>query len=241
MFYDWSEVVRRIGNDVLRVWDLIAIGCSISFAFSLLSLIFFRFPNTLPLVISASSLLCVTLFGFLAYFLNKESDRVYGLLYDDWEGIDIEGPDNANMHTEVYVYLSYAVVGVAALVLLSIVCLIPSLGRSVHILRLSARPLKNIPSLLAFPLVEIVLGVFFICLMTTICLYAISIGTIDEVDTDVAEVAGGEVKVLKFSAVSRLGMIFVIPMSLWWLSFLSMVGEYVVASASSVWFFSKDK
>ena len=242
LFEDVEEVVRRIGNDVYRAWDLIGIGCAVAFAFSLIFLIFFRFPSTLPMVISISAFLVLCIFGALAYMLIKEKDRIHDLLYDDWEGVEMDEP-NSDMDTEVYVYISYGLIGIAALVLLAIVCLIPSLSRSVHILRLSSRPLKNIPSLLIFPLVEVLLGAFMICFMFTVCLYTISIGDIEKHDTDVLELfpVGGEVKVIDFQPVTRYLMIFVIPMSLWWLSFLSMVGEYVVSSAAAVWFFSKDK
>lgn len=199
LFDEADGVLLRIGNDIFRSWDLVGIGCAVAFAFSLVFLIFFRFPSTLPMVISISSFLVLCIFGALAYMLIKEKDRINDLLYEDWEGVTMDEP-NSDMDTEMYVYISYVLIGIAALVLLAIVCLIPSLSRSVHILRLSSRPLKNIPSLLIFPLVEIILGVFFICLMTTICLYAISIGDIETHDTDVLELvkAGGEVKRIEF-------------------------------------------
>jgi hypothetical protein len=36
-------------------------------------------------------------------------------------------------------------------------------------------------------------------------------------------------------------MIFVVPLLLWWLSLLTLIGEYAVASAAATWFFSHDK
>jgi hypothetical protein len=129
----------------------------------------------------------------------------------------------------------------AFVIIIAIVCVMPSLPRSMHILSLAARPLKNMPSLLLFPLVEILLGACIFVLMIGLCLYAISIGDIDTVDTSVANVSGGEVKEINFSSYSRLLLIFFVPMCFWWLSFLSHVGEFVVSSAGSVWFFSKDK
>jgi hypothetical protein len=64
------------------------------------------------------------------------------------------------------------------------------------ILALAARPLKNIPNLLLFPLAEIALGIPVFLLMVALCLYAISIGEISEVDTNVESVPGGKVKVI---------------------------------------------
>jgi hypothetical protein len=61
------------------------------------------------------------------------------------------------------------------------------------------------------------------------------------VDTDVASVAGGEVKIIDFSIYARLMMIFFFPVIFWWLSFLAYVGEFCVTSAGAIWFFSKDK
>ena len=98
---DVDEVVRRIGNDILRSWDLIATGVAIAFTISLTFLIFFRFPSSMPTVIAVFSFLILFLLGAISYFLYVEEDRVYDLLYGDWEGVEMEGTER-NIHTRIY-------------------------------------------------------------------------------------------------------------------------------------------
>lgn len=194
----------------------------------------------MPAIIATFSFLILLLLGAIAYFLYVEEDRVYDLLYDDWEGVEMEGTER-NINTRIYQYLTYVVVGLTAIIVIVLISLVPSLGKSVHILRLAARPLKNMPSLLLFPMIEIFLGLIVFVIMLGLCLSLISIGTIEREDSDVFQVAGAEIKIIDFYTSARLGMIFIIPMSLWWLSFLSMLGEYAVASSAAVWFFSKEQ
>ena len=89
-------------------------------------------------------------------------------------------------------------------------------------------------------MIEILVGLIVFTVMIGLCMSLISIGTIETESSRVFNVAGGEIKIIDFYTSARLGMIFIIPMCLWWLSFLSMFGEYIVASSASVWFFSKE-
>jgi hypothetical protein len=101
LFTDEKEVVRRIGNDVFRSWDIIAFGSLLSVIIGLLFLIFFRFPGSMPVCIAVSCMLTIILLGAMAYFLYQESDRVYDLVNDDYYDVEMEKVDK-DVHSKAY-------------------------------------------------------------------------------------------------------------------------------------------
>jgi hypothetical protein len=152
IFQDVEFVGLRVVADVFRAWDVILIGVAISFALALLFLIFFRFPGTMLYVIAACCVLTVFLFGVCSYLLWEESQRVYDLINDDYKNVEMEDSDD-NLDSWWYYYLAITVAIVGGLVLLVIIVLALSVKRTFEILRLSARPLKNVPLLLLIPFV----------------------------------------------------------------------------------------
>ena len=238
IFEDKDEVTRRAAGDIFRTWDVISISIGVSLAVSLVYLIFFRFPSTLPAVIVASATITVLLFGFIAYLLFNETDRIYDLIHDDFHGVDME-EDDKNTHTKIYQYLSYVSIIFGILTAIIFVVLIPTLRRSVGILRISTRPLKNIPALLFLPIIQVILGACVFVLMISTSMWAISIG---DVDTESYKaVPGGEIKIIDYYTSYRYCLCFIIPMCIWWLSLIITMGEYIATSAASYWFFSKEK
>jgi len=238
IFEDEDEITRRAAGDIFRTWDVISISIGVSLAVSLVYLIFFRFPSTLPAVIVASATLTVLLFGFIAYFLFSETDRIYDNIHDDFHGVDMDG-DDKTIHTRIYQYLSYISIIMGILVAIIFVVLIPKLRRTVGILRISTRPLKNIPALLFLPILQVILGGCVFVLMISTSMWAISIGDIDT--ESYKEVPGGEIKIIDYYTSYRYSLLFIIPMCLWLLSLIITMGEFIATSAASYWFFSKEK
>jgi hypothetical protein len=68
----------------------------------------------------------------------------------------------------------------------------------------------------------------------------VSLGNVDEITYE-GEIPGDEVKVIHFHTKTRFFLLFTVPMCFWWLSFISLSGEFVINSAAAVWFFSKEK
>ena len=69
---------------------------------------------------------------------------------------------------------------------------------------------------------------------------AASIGEIDKITYE-GNISGGNVKIIDYYENVRLLYILAIPVCFWWLSAISMFGEYIVAGAASSWFFAKEK
>ena len=226
-------------GDVFKSWDLIALGLCISFALALMFLIFFRFPSTMQYVVIVCCVLAISFVALLAYFVYEEADRVYDLINDDHDNVDMEGTDD-NVDSDVYRILCYVICVIGALLIVATMILLFSVKRTFEILRLSARPLKNIPLLLLVPLVEILIGAIFVMALATSSMATVTVGNIDERDYD-GDIPGGDVKVIHYHTATRVLMIFTIPMCLWWMSIIATSGEYIVNSAAAVWFFSKDK
>jgi hypothetical protein len=65
-----------------------------------------------------------------------------------------------------------------------------------------------------------------------------TIGNVDERTYD-GSIPGDEVKVIHFHTSTRWLLAFTIPAFFWWMSFVATTGEYIVNSASAIWFFSK--
>ena len=74
----------------------------------------------MPIVIAVFSFLILFCLGAVSYFLYIEEDRVYDLLYDDWEGVEMEGTER-NIHTRIYQYLTYVTVVITAMILIAII------------------------------------------------------------------------------------------------------------------------
>jgi hypothetical protein len=97
---------------------------------ALIYLVFYRFPSTLRVVLILSSFVTLLLLLAIAAFLYFEEDRVYDLLYeDDFYDVKMEGGER-DVHVRIYQYLAYVVVGVAFLVTLSSILMIPKIGQS---------------------------------------------------------------------------------------------------------------
>lgn len=164
---------------------------------------------------------------------------MYDLVNDDHDDVPMEGTDD-NVNSEVYRILCYLICGIGGVLLLAILILLFSVRRTFEILRLSARPLKNIPLLLLVPLAELLIGAIFVVILAAASMATVTIGNIDEREYE-GDIPGGEVKVIHYHTHTRLVLIFIIPMCLWWMSIIATSGEYIVNSAAAVWFFSKDK
>lgn len=67
-----------------------------------------------------------------------------------------------------------------------------------------------------------------------------SLGEVDRIEYE-GDIPGDHVKVLHYHELTRWMLLFTIPVCLWWLSAVASAGEYIVSSASAVWFFSKEK
>jgi hypothetical protein len=67
----------------------------------------------------------------------------------------------------------------------------------------------------------------------------ISAGEIERYDY--AGVPGGELKRLSYHVSWRYAMIFFVPVCFVWILAVVAMGEFVVSTAASVWFFSKER
>ena len=168
-----------------------------------------------------------------------EEHRIYDLVNDDEDGVEMNSTDE-NIHTRSYFSLAIILAVIAGIIFGVTTLLLVSVGDTFPILRLAARPLKNIPMMLLVPIVQIALGSVIFVMMISSSMAVISIGEQDTIEYD-GTIAGDHVKIIHYHELTRLILILTIPVCLWWLSFIATAGEYIVSSASAVWFFSKEK
>jgi solute carrier family 44 protein 1 (choline transporter-like protein) len=202
-------------------------------------LIFFRFPGSMTAVLIVCSVLSILLIAFLGALVWDESDRLYNLINDDDDGVSMDNSDD-NVNSEGYQTVAIAIVAIGVIVLIAIIILMCNVKRTFEILRLSARPLKNIPLLLLIPMFELFLGAALLGGMLAACMATVTVGNYDTISYD-GNFPGGEVKMIHYHENTRWLLIFIIPVFLWWLSFIATSGEFIVNSAAAVWFFSKEK
>jgi hypothetical protein len=117
--------------------------------------------------------------------------------------------------------------------------MIPKIGKIANILRISTRPLKNIPQLLILPIIQVCVGLIVLLFMLTMSIHIVTIGDIDRIDYN--GVPGGEIKIIEYYVGWRYILIFIVPICFLWLSIIVTIGEFICASSSSIWFFSKEK
>ena len=82
-------MTRRVAGDILKSWDVILIGTCISFALSLIFLIFFRFPGSMKTVVALFSLIGIIFMGGLSVLTFYEEHRVYDLINDDEDNVEM--------------------------------------------------------------------------------------------------------------------------------------------------------
>ena len=68
----------------------------------------------------------VVLLGAIAYFVYNEADRVYDLVNDDTDNVNVEGTDD-NVNSEGYRILSYFIIAVAVILVIIIIILLVNL------------------------------------------------------------------------------------------------------------------
>lgn len=138
-------------GDILKAWDVILIGLFIAFSFALIFLIFFRFPSTMKIVVAVFSLIGLFCMASLSVLTFYEEFRVYDLINDDEDEVEMNSTDE-NVHSHSYFLLAVALALVGFLIFVAVIVLLISVRDTFAILRLAARPLKNIPMLLLVPI-----------------------------------------------------------------------------------------
>jgi hypothetical protein len=129
--------------------------------------------------------------------------------------------------------------GIALLVGIVCALMIPKFKKSSEVLRYSARPLKNITGLLLVPFVQLFCQAVFFMLMLGLMYGVITQGDIERIDY--SGVPGGEIKTIEYNISWRYTMIFFVPICLLWMQVTISAGEFIAATATSIWVFSQDK
>jgi hypothetical protein len=74
----------------------------------------------MPPCIASSCVVTILLFGFISFCLYKESERVYGLLNDDFYDVDVETAEH-DKNTRVYLYMAYFMIAIGAALMLPMI------------------------------------------------------------------------------------------------------------------------
>lgn len=236
-FFDTNKArITLILGDIYRGWDVMGIACLIATGVGLAFMLLIRFGFMTYIVVYSSAVLVTLEFAAVVYLVYRDSNRVDENRCDDFGPVDMQDCDSDE---DNYLVLTYCVGAICIFLVLVIGLLLPSMKRSISVFRASLRPLRNVYSLFILPIIALFIGGAVLTSLVFSLIYGGSVGDIDKIDED--SVPGGEVKMIDLYSRERYILIFVIPVHLWWLSFVSAVCEYLIASIATFWFFSKDK
>jgi hypothetical protein len=236
-FFDNHEArITLILGDIYRGWDVMGMACLIAAGVGLSFMFLMRVGWMTYVVVYSSMLLLALEFAAVVYLVYKDSDRVDENRCDDFGPVDMQDCDSDENR---YLVLTYVVAAICLAIGLIVALMLPAMRRAIKVFKASLRPLRNVCSLFIIPVLALVIGGGILTSLVFSLIYGGSIGDMNTIDEET--VSGGEVKVIDFYWRERYILLFVIAVHVWWLTFVSTVSEYLVASVATFWFFSKDK
>jgi hypothetical protein len=236
-FFDNHEArITLILGDIYRGWDIMGMACLIAAGVGLSFMFLMRVGWMTYVVVYSSMLLLVSEFAAVVYLVYRDSDRVDENRCDDFGPVDMQDCDSDENR---YLVLTYVVAAICLAIVLIVTLMLPAMRRAINVFKASLRPLRNVCSLFIIPVLALILGGGILTSLVFSLIYGGSVGDMNTIDEET--VPGEEVKVIDFYWRERYILLFVIAVHVWWLTFVSTVSEYLVASVATFWFFSKDK
>jgi len=230
-----SFTLTHLLGDIERGWELVAVGAFLALGTATLGLICMQ-VRVLRIAISVLSFgMCLVLSLAFVFFTYEEIMRVEEHYCDDFGPVSMqncEAPRTAH-------YISYLSAIVASALAVLIIYQAPKLRKGHLALRLGLIPLSDVPKLLLVPLLGFTLNLGVVVVVLSAVLHLASCAEIVELDDDL--LLGGRRRELVFGLWQRPACLFLLLVSVWWISLVAFWIEFLAASLCQTWYFSKDR
>lgn len=230
-----SFTLTHLLGDIERGWELVAIGAAVAVGTASLGLICMQ-VRILRMAVSVLSFgMCLALSLAFVFFTYEEIMRVEEHYCDDFGPVvmqNCEVPRTAH-------YISYISAIVAIVLTILTIYQVPKLRRGHLALRLGLIPLPDVPKLLLIPLIGFTLNLAVIVGTLSAVLHLASCAEIIELDDDL--LLGGRRRELVFGLWQRPACLFLLLVSVWWVSLVAFWTEFLAASLCQSWYFAKDR
>jgi solute carrier family 44 protein 1 (choline transporter-like protein) len=110
---------------------------------------------------------------------------------------------------------------------------------AVDLLRLTTKPMKSLRAVFLFPVFQVGIGLVVVMVLILVLLYTMSTG--DVVKFEDQNIPGGEAKRIEFSVIEKYLMVYCGVLILWWMACIAAFGEFIIAGAVAVWYFTREK
>ena len=235
--YSPDSVFTRTVGDIYRAWDVLVLAglvpCLLAMSF-ILWMYLSRAVMWLAIGLMFTLAFALASLAFMAY---EESWRIDDRMCSEFHMVTMQKCD-ASDYTAGYRVFAFTLIGLAGILVLTVVAKVGRLVPGTEYLPISMTPLRSTHwmfiIILEYGLISAVLYTFFLSLVS----FSVSCG---EIETYPASVPGGHTKSISFEAWTRWIVIFELLMYVWWTSVLVQTCEYLFSAYVSIWFFSKDR
>ena len=231
------QVFKRSSGDLLLSWDLIMFGCLFSIILGFSYLFLFRKAKIIKWVVLLSIWGVGGLLSFLVYLLLEASNRSYSQLCDNYGPSVPQYCDHSTQN--VYLACAYAVGVLGGLYIYRVIGKYKEFSVGIEMIELTCKPLHVIKELLLFPFIQIFVGLGFLLLLAMLLVWTISAGSLKKINSP--NVPGGVAYKIEYTALQDYILLYNIALAIWWINFLTDLGDYVLAGGVATWYFSRQK
>ena len=236
------EVMKRGTGDLLIVrvtqtkGNMLA-GIIISALVGTVYIVLFRYSRVLKPLIYTSVVLGEVLILLWAYFVYEAALVTKGYLCDTYHGAVPQSCYSGPASDLNILALVFAIL--AGVNLFVIAMRFRQLRTGVNLVQVAAKPIHGLKQLFIFPYCQLLVGGAVLVLMVFVLVWTMSAGQVVSQTDDY--VPGREIKVIEYSTTERGYLAVIVFMSLWWIAFLSGIGEGIMAIGVSVWYYTREK
>jgi hypothetical protein len=241
---DSQDLGLDVVNDAFGVWSefyadiytarkyVFGCGFGLSLGVSFVYIFLMRLPLILSALIWTSILATITVFFATGYYAYK--------LAEDWDDQDPRVQSNRSINLTRGAAIVMVCIG-AALMLLG-VCLRRQIQLAIGSVKEAGRAVNRMPLLLLVPVLQ---AAAFIIFLVVFVFYAVNLASLGEITTQDIPLDGDgteiSYRVYTFDDTIE-GCAWYLLFCLFWTSnFITAVGDMIIASAVSKWYFTKDK
>lgn len=141
------------------------------------------------------------------------------------------------MQRDVLRFISLAAVIVAGAMVFWYILRWKALRVGVQVVRAAGQPLHTMKQIVACPVIALLVGLCVVGSLAGVFALTMSTGTVEL--TSNSEAPGGEIKSIVFKSEERYYVIYNLAITFWWIAFLSALGEAIMSTAVSCWYFSR--
>ena len=230
-----SFLLTHLLGDIIRGWELIAVGVLVSISTATLGLCCLQFRLLRRVFNICTFAACSLLTLGFVYFTYEESFRRKEHYCDDFGPVVMENCEAPETGT----YLAYFTAAIAAIFLVLLMYQLPKLRRGHIPLRLGTIPFSDYTRLILIPLLGLLMNLLVLVGTLSSVLHLSSYAEIVETDDDL--LPGGRRRELVFGLWQRPACLLILLVSVWWISMVAFWVEFMAASLCQSWYFAKDR